>query len=448
MYKIANFFIKNKIKKITIVCEKNYITYCIIWAAYKAGITFCMLNNNLPNKRLKECFDIFCPDIIISDKNFSNITSFNNILSGNILSKAKSNRDASNLHSRQVNSAMCVLFTSGSTGKPKGVVILRKAFEEVIEWARNNLGMNAEDVVGQYCDLSFDMGLCDVFLALSSGAELVAIKELFKLAPGRIVKERKITWIYAVPTLMDIFQKQEDFEKGNLDTLKRIGFGGAPLYRRNMEYICNNNPNLTIYNTYGPTETTIFTSAIIFAANAFDAITEKSVCLGTPIKGVTYETKKRKDGLMELVVLGNHCLAGYLSSDDQFDIMNAKSKERFETGDIVYLKNDNYYFVARKDNQVKVRGNRINLDAVDSQISALRLRSVTMVIDEKLVAFYEGNLSNAKIRKILSKYLPPNSIPDEFIHRDNIPLNKNGKNDKSKLLKYYRELCDSNKTEE
>ncbi|MDR2045197.1 MAG: AMP-binding protein [Clostridium sp.] len=433
---IADFFVLKEIREIALISEKSYLAYCVLWAAHIAGVTICCLNVDLPPKRVAECLALFEPDMVIAE---NEIYGFDNVPLQKLYSEAVCSKEYfDKLTYPPSNNVMYVLFTSGSTGKPKGVAILRKAFEEVIEWAKTNLSMTSEDIVGQYCNIGFDMGLCDVFLALSIGAELVPITGISMLNPGRIIKQYRISCLYAVPTIVDIFIKHKDFEKGLLSSLKLIGFGGAPLYEKHMRYICTYKPLLTVYNTYGPTETTLFTSCIIFTAEAFQEIIETSVCLGNPVAGVSYEIIGEDGNLGELAVIGSHCLAGYLSDKEKINYSAAESKEYFPTGDIVQIKDGNYYFITRKDNQVKIRGIRIDLNGIDTQINKLGISSVSMIIDERLVVFYKGAIANDEIIKLLANYLPMNCLPDEFISLEEIPLNANGKYDRSKLLNYYR----------
>jgi len=427
----------NGMQRIAIIAEQSYASYCTLWAAYLAGATLCCIGIDYPQERIKQCVDLFQPDIIISsvDIQFSCFISPEEFISV-ALNEQKTQESHKCLHQ---NNVLFVLFTSGSTGDPKGVAVLRKAFEDVIDWAIGNLFMLTDDVVGQYCSISFDMGLCDVFLALSVGAELVPIVGVSKLTPGRLISKYNISWIYAVPTLVDIFSKQRDFEKGNLKSLRQIGFGGAPLYERHMHYICENHRTLIIFNTYGPAETTLFTSCIIFIASDFAHITSKSVCLGNPLPGVTYELEPIDDSLCELVILGDHCFTGYLNCVGDIDFPKATSLGRYATGDIVSFENENYYFVSRKDNQVKVRGNRVSLDGIDAYISKLGYISVSTIINERLVTFCKKDIDLTPNILIgyLGKYLPISHIPDEIIFKDDLPLNKNGKYDRVTLKEEY-----------
>ena len=438
---LSAYFASKRIRRIAFLMDKGYVAYLALWAAYMSGATVCSLDVSLPPKRVDECLTLFCPDMVITD--FS-MESFRCVSPQELLSICQS---AAELHSVarpdagspcDSNSVLYVLFTSGSTGKPKGVAILRKAFEEVIAWAVDHLGMKPDDKIGNYCSLGFDMGLCDVFLALTVGAQLVAIPEKAKLYPGRMVRRHNITWLYAVPTILDFFEAQKDFEKGNLASLRQVGFGGASLYERHMRFICRHRPDLTVFNTYGPTETTLFTSCVVYQATEYVNITEESVCLGQPVTGVRYALIDHDAHAKEMVVVGEHCLAGYLQQDHAIDFAAACSMGSYETGDLVYMKNGEYYFIARKDNQVKVRGNRVDLDGIASFLRTADVSAVALVVDEKLILFHSGDASASDVRRKLEDYLPRNSLPDAYVHVGEIPLNINGKYDKAILLDMYK----------
>lgn len=436
---IADFLTFKKVRKIFIITEQNYFFYCILWSAYISGITFCSINSDVPLKMIEKYLSSFKPDIIISEKYKFEIDT---ILMHDIYLEAQSFKEnVEKIIYPQSNNVMYVLFTSGSTGEPKGVTILRNAFEDVINWAQNNLGIVSEDIIGQYCNLGFDMGLCDVFLAISIGAKLIPMTGVSKLIPGQTIKKYRISCLYTVPTIIDIFEKHNDFENNKLSSLRLLGFGGAPLYKRHMTYICKYRPFIKIYNTYGPTETTLFTSCIIFIAMDFKKVTENSVCIGNPIDKVKYEIIHYDDeNTGELIIIGSHCLAGYLNDSEKLNFFNAKSKGYFRTGDIIYIKNNNYYFSSRKDNQIKLNGNRINLDGIDARLDVIGIRSISMLIEERLIIFYEGKDKEIQIMKELETYLPRNCLPNDLIKLDNIPLNKNGKYDRLQLLKYYKKI--------
>lgn len=434
--------------KIILVVDKEYLSYVIIWAVYLSGGTFCILDDTLPARRLEASIALFKPDMIISDRLLPghHRHSLASIIVAATAMKNSSvtvtDKNSLTVDKKEKNNVFCILFTSGSTGEPKGVSLLRDAFEEVVNWAVENLGMVSSDVVGHYCDLGFDMGLFDVFLPLIVGATIVPLVGSQKLAPGRYVHRFAISWMYAVPTIADIFQVSHDFERGHLCTLRSLGFGGAPLYLRNIEYIANHKPNMQIYNTYGPTETTIFTSCILFNAYQYRDITKDSVCLGKPITGVNYaineQSRDDENACMgELIVTGSHCFAGYLTDVTDMDYLGAKTKGIHNTGDLVIKKDDLLYFVGRIDNQVKVRGNRIDLDGLDAQVYKLGIVAKSLVIKERLIMFCAGYLSIGELKRKLINYLPKNHIPDEFIILTKLPLNKNGKYCKKELAVLY-----------
>ena len=440
---ITQYFIIKSFSRIMLVSEKSYLSYCVIWAAYNSGCTICCVNSDVPAASKNEYIEQYVPDIIITD---NDITLTNSIGITELFEDAHNNLSRSkNQNNTAPNEVLYVLFTSGSTGVPKGVAILRKAFEEVIAWAQDNIPISENDIVGQYCNIGFDMGLCDVFLSWSIGSTLVPIVGMEKLFPGRIVKKYGITSIYAVPTFVDILEKNKDFETNNLKSIRLLGFGGGALLPKHLEYICKNNPNLYLYNTYGPTETTLFTSCVLFVANTYKKYLKGSICLGKPIDNVQYKIVGNSSK-GELAVIGSHCMAGYISEGKKLAMDRAESINYYRTGDIVHFYKGQYYFISRKDNQVKLRGNRIELDGIDARISTIGLEAVSLVIEDKLVIFVSLNDKDDEVIKaVLSEYLPFSCMPDKYIHMEALPLNDNGKYDKKKLVRmYYKELEGSN----
>lgn len=432
---LARYFYNNHYSKIMIVAEKSYMAYCVIWASYYSGATFCCINSDIPETRVNEYIASFIPDIIISDRKYLYP---NNILINTVFNEmTRSIRQNDMPICAHPNKIIYVLFTSGSTGNPKGVAILRKAFEEVIEWSITNLTIKKNDIVGQFCNIGFDMGLCDVFLAWSVGATLVPLIGISKSFPGKMIKKYSITSVYAVPTFVDIIQKNRDYEKNNLKSVRILGFGGGSLLPKHLEYINKYAPNTNIYNTYGPTETTLFTSCVMFKSYMYQYYTKDSVCLGYPLPNVKYSIVENSTK-GELLISGNHCMAGYLSEQNTIDYSNAQSINKYLTGDIVQIYNNNYFFISRKDNQTKLHGNRIELDGIDAKISLIGIQSVSLVIDDELIIFACCQKTyDEKIKKVLTNYLPNNCMPNKIIHLSTIPLNTNGKVDRMALKNKY-----------
>ena len=194
---------------------------------------------------------------------------------------------------------------------------------------------------------------------------------------------------------------------------------------------------MIVFNTYGPTETTLFTSFVQFPANKYKNIALDSICLGKEIEGVKYELIKT-DEQFELVVKGNHCFAGYVT--DNMDYQNATSVNTYYTGDLVKTVNGELYFSGRKDNQIKLRGNRLDLDGIDSKLINEGIVASAIVVDDKLIIFHSNcNKQRHDILECLKKHLPQNCLPDEVVFMEKLPMNNNGKYDKKKLAITYCE---------
>lgn len=422
---------RNNFYKIALYHPKCLDLYAILWGAYYAGATICCINNSLTEDAAMNNLASFKPDVVFTNKIFDEWNCCDPItISNNQINTV-------DIIARKPNSVLFVIFTSGSTGTPKGACILRKAFESVIEWSIKNIPIGEKDTVGQFCECSFDMGLCDIFLAFSIGAAIVPIEGIQKLKLGQVISEFNITYIYAVPTIVDILIKNKDYENGHLNSLKTIGFGGAPLRPSHIEYLSQCNPKLVVFNTYGPTETTLFTSFVQFSANKYKSIALDSICLGKEIDGVKYELLKTGEN-SELIVKGDHCFAGYIT--DTMDYQNASSVNNYYTGDLVRTVNGEIYFFGRKDNQIKLRGNRLDLDGIDSKLFNDGIVASAIVVDDKLIVFHSDDRKQRHdILKSLKNYLPQNCLPDEVVFIEKLPMNNNGKYDKNKLATIYYE---------
>ena len=223
-----------------------------------------------------------------------------------------------------------------------------------------------------------------------------------------------------------------------------------PKYTNKVRSLC---PGIEILNGYGPTENTTFSTYF-----KIDRDYDTQVPIGTPIANSTAYIVNKKMQLQpigvigELVVGGDGVAVGYLNKPDlteQNFVSNPfdKSEKLYKTGDYAKLnKEGNIEYIGRIDKQIKIRGFRIELQAIEQAISWIE--DVDQVIvsciendhNKKIVAYYTGDV-DLDILSILEQKLPKYMLPHHIIHLDEIPLNKNGKVDHSKLPKMFDEAA-------
>lgn len=439
----VKYYRENHLKKIMIVMKQGFYSYAAIIAAYLAGITFCPVNSETPFERLKYYQNIFNPDLIVFDNNSDSINEYKNSIEVMQILESKVNvKD----YAQEENDIAYVIFTSGSTGEPKGIAIKRSAFEKFLVWSISHYKVNENDRWAQYSNIGFDLSLCDIFTAISSGATLVPFATpKAKMYPALLIKKYNITFWHSVPSVLDLMDIANHFTSEYLSTVKTYTFCGETLYTTQLKKIFDLNSTCKVYNTYGPTETTIFCMGILLDSFNYQEYCEDSVSIGTPFEGWQIYVERQNDqNIGELIICGDNIGAGYLNdmNNKSFfskEMENGKLIRCYRTGDFVKVISGKLYFAGRKDSQIKHMGFRIDLSEIEACLRNYGCYSSKVIYyKKKIVAFVVCNdFDENKIRDYLKLYLPYYYIPSKIIHKKGFPFNKNGKVDVKKL---YEEI--------
>ncbi len=146
--------------------------------------------------------------------------------------------------------------------------------------------MTENDRWGQFSNLGFGLCLPDIFPAILNGAALVPIASPGeKLFPGKMIKRHGITFWNSVPSVVDLMDKAGHLTPAYLETLRKISFCGERLFPTRVEKLLAVNPDLIIYNTYGPTEITIFCTAKKIDIHTYKNYSHKTMSIGKPMPG-------------------------------------------------------------------------------------------------------------------------------------------------------------------
>ncbi|PFJ51514.1 non-ribosomal peptide synthetase [Bacillus thuringiensis] len=333
-----------------------------------------------------------------------------------------------------------VIYTSGSTGKPKGVMIEHKALVNLCFWHKSYYDVSENDRVTKYAGFGFDASVWEMFPYIIAGAEVHIIDESVRLDIYKLnqyFENNKIT-ISFLPT-----QICEQFIKLENKSLRKLLTGGDRL--RNFK-----KNNYDIINNYGPTENTVVTSSFIV-----DKCYRK-IPIGKPIYNVQAYVLDKNNGLQLLGLPGELCISGdglargYINNDkvnsEKFIENPFKiGQKMYRTGDIVrWLPNGNLEFLGRRDAQVKVRGNRVELGEIENIVMQYKgIKNCVITAKDNgsgnlmLFLYYvtEIKINVADLKEFLSKSLPKYMIPNIFIPISYLPLTANGKVDREKLPK-------------
>jgi len=342
-----------------------------------------------------------------------------------------------------------VLYTSGSTGKPKGVQISNKALLNFLTAMRREPGLVSSDTLLAVTTLSFDIAALELFLPLLCGARVVIASRETAADAQRLwslMKRCQPTVMQATPATWRLLL--EAGWKGSPD-LKLLcgGESWPPSLAADLLCKCK-----SLWNMYGPTETTIWSSVTRVESG-------KQVLIGPPISNTSFYVLDKNKELVpvgvpgELYIGGDGVAQGYLNrpdlTEERFvrDPFSDEPKARlYKTGDVVRRLSDGMIeFLHRADLQVKIRGFRIELGEIEYTLKQHRAVGECVVVSredtpgmQRLVAYIvpsdEGTVPRSnELRHFLKEKLPPYMIPAVFTTLERLPLTPNGKLDRRML---------------
>ena len=433
----------NKIKKnprVIIISNQSPASYISIFGTLMAGGTYIPVADTNPIDRICKIISISkCNIILCSNKMKKNLKKkFQNKY---FLDKDKLYKNKKPfLISKKKNKLAYIIFTSGSTGKPKGVCISRDSLDFYINWLKKNLKINFKSKCSQFPQIGFDLSVADIFGCISSNGTLVPVRNKLDIFfPGAFLKEKSLTHLICVPSLIDSFKKSGGLTKSNFKSLKIIFFCGEPLLFRHVHEIFKINKKILIINAYGPTEATCSCTYSLINKDNYKKKYKTSMSIGKANKGMEIKLLNDKNQISsrrgEILICGPQVSDGYLNQKDNLKKFFKKNKiKSFKTGDLAEIINKELYFVDRKDNQIKIRGHRVELNEIDYFVSKqTSINSSSIFINNKIITFIDKKLNFNNLKNILKKNIPEYMVPNNFYYVKKFPKNQNGKIDKKKL---------------
>ncbi|HEX8273414.1 MAG TPA: amino acid adenylation domain-containing protein, partial [Longimicrobiaceae bacterium] len=349
-------------------------------------------------------------------------------------------------HSPFPENAAYVVYTSGSTGRPKGVVVTHAGAANLLSATVRTLGAGPRSSLLQTLSPAFDASLLEIFVALLSGAALHLVEREEVLSPerlGALLREREVDVLLITPALLDGLPEAE------YPALRAIGVGGE---RLPAETAARWSRGRRLVNMYGPTETTI--TATEHACEPGLAV---SPPIGRPVANARAYVldawgEPAPVGVPgELLVGGAGVSRGYLGRPDltagKFvpDPFGAAGGRLYRTGDRVrWLASGELEFLGRMDQQLKVRGFRIEPGEVEAALlGAPGVGEAVVVVREdapgrrRLVGYVVpadgAGVAPAGVRAHLAARLPEHMVPAALVVLDALPLTPNGKTDRRAL---------------
>ena len=343
--------------------------------------------------------------------------------------------------------AAYVLYTSGTTGKPKGVVVENHSVVNYARAFQHEFHIGPGDVMLQYSVCSFDIFVEEVFTTLLNGAAVcIPSSAIHNGSLARLMKfaERHgVTIIDGFPYLIAEMNKLSAIPS----SINLIISGGDVI---RASYITNlRDRGIRIYNTYGPSETTVCSN--YYRVDNADPLDDGTFPIGKAISGVQvkildknlHEVAKGKTG--EICIFGEGVSRWYLGkSPEQKNFVTMDDGTRmYRSGDLGYeMADGNIAFLHRRDDQVMILGKRVEPEEVENVLNScqgIERGIVRAFIDENglhyLVAYFVAgeNCTLHKIRGYLASKLTDFMIPEFFVKMNHIPLTRRGKVDMEAL---------------
>ncbi|WP_244593454.1 amino acid adenylation domain-containing protein [Methylosinus trichosporium] len=345
-----------------------------------------------------------------------------------------------------------VIYTSGSTGRPKGVAIRHRSLASCMMWMQDAYGLAGADAVLHKAPFGFDVSVWEIFWPLTSGARLVVANPGDHRDPERIVeliRRHEITTLNFVPAMLQAFLAHEGVEERT--RLRHVICGGEAMPAATQREALQRLHGASLENLYGPTETTIHVTQWRCRDDG-----RSRVPIGRPIA----ETQAHvlDEGLAptpvgvsgELYIGGELLARGYLHraglSAERFiaDPFDDRGGRLYRTGDLARWSSEGELeYLGRLDDQVKVRGFRVELGEIEAQLLAQsEVREAAVVAQagpggSRLVGYVSAasgrTIDPSALRARLRERLPDHMTPSAIVVLESLPLNANGKIDRKAL---------------
>ena len=431
----------------------------------EAGAAWLPLDTGYPDDRLRMMLEDARPSLLIATEDqlarFSDIPGLESLCYQQPLAVA----DDAPLALSKPDHTAYIIFTSGSTGRPKGVMVGQTAIVNRLLWMQDRYPLSADDVVAQKTPCSFDVSVWEFWWPFIAGAQLVMAEPEAHRDPQAMQQffaRYGVTTTHFVPSMLAAFVASLDADSvAACRTLRRVFCSGEALPTE----LCREWERLTgapLHNLYGPTEAAVDVSWYPACGPELAAVTGSSVPIGWPV----WNTGLRiLDAAMrpvppgvagDLYLTGIQLAQGYLGRPDltasRFIADPFAPGERmYRTGDVArWLANGAVEYLGRSDDQLKIRGQRIELGEIDRAMSALpdvaQAVSHACVFNQaaatggdarQLVGYLVSDsglpLDTAALKARLAEQLPPHMVPVVLMQLAELPLSANGKLDRKAL---------------
>jgi amino acid adenylation domain-containing protein len=476
--RLAGELERRGIQRLAILGSRSLGAFIGVLASYWAGTTYVPLSLKAPRARLIDMLHQTDCEVVLLDKQGADLydedlaaAGPDLVIIGDLTRKAKPAghvRELSHLSelpdvsmepvSVPEDHPAYIIFTSGTTGSPKGVVVSVSGVRSLLAVLRRRYDIGPADRVAETTDLSFDVSLGNMLLAWSSGASLHAIKHIELVTPTQVIQSKAITVWFSVPAIIALAQRAGALTAGAVPLLRYSMFAGEPLSLVAAEAWQQAAPNSRVENLYGPTEATVVCIGQSLPSTTTSGPSSSTsqngmMPIGMPFEGMDAVILDSELGVAppgtpgQLALSGKQLALGYLNHPDftaeRFPFIDGR--RWYLTGDAAYQDEDGrFHHLGRLDNQIKVRGYRVELEEVEHHLRVCCKATIAAVVGwprvsgsiEGLVGFVVADPKvTAPDRNALRERIPSYMVPSAVHTIETMPMTDNGKIDRAALIK-------------
>lgn len=451
-------------KPVAVVMDKSADTLAAFLGVVYAGAFYVLINPEYPNVRIEKILATLQTDQMILDVQYEEKMRACGYQGNMVPIEAAKQTDIDSVSLDRVRAQsldqdlLYGIFTSGSTGMPKGVIVNQRAVVDFIEQFAKTFDFSECDVIGNQAPFDFDVSVKDIYTSIFTGAKLVLIpKQMFSMPPSLLdfLCEKHVTSLTWAVSALCMVTTLRGFEYRVPSEVRRVLFSGEVMPYKHLKAWREALPAAGFVNLYGPTEIVCnCTYYRVRGDEPEDAALPIGSAFGNRLVFLLDDQNCviRDAGIQgEICVAGTSLASGYYNNPQATEKSFVQNPENqsypqviYRTGDIgTYNDEGLLCFAGRRDFQVKRMGHRIELEEI--QLTLDQTEGVTRSCciygeqEQKLVAFYVGEIDKKELRRKVKEQMPAFMLPDKFLHMDEMPMTKNGKIDRAALWNHYRE---------
>ncbi len=431
-------------------------TIVSVLAILKAGKAYLPLDADYPHDRLQQIIKDSGIDVCLTvdaQKSLFETLSINVLVSD-------IEYEIANLPAINHQSAAYVLYTSGSTGTPKGVSMGHAALANLLSWQQKHSASAVGFNTLQFAPLSFDVSFQETFATLTTGGTLVLVDDNLRVDPYRLlryIEQHNVNRIFLPFVVLQYLTEAADTEQYFPQCLKEVITAGEQLkITPQIVRFFSSLPGCLLFNQYGPTETHVVTQLKLDGDPAKWAALPS---IGVPIDNTEILILDEELKTLPLGETGELCVSGVSLANGYLNLPEITAEKFiylkettnnptrvYRTGDMArYLTDGNIEYLGRKDTQVKIRGNRVELGEIEviiNQLNDIQQAIVTAHEDvpgqKRLVAYLVSAKSKPDtdyVRKNIEDKLPDFMWPSAYVWLSELPKTTSGKVDRKNLPK-------------